>query len=725
MNYSIFRYGLALALAVGASGMADAQSKISSTGRSTLARYQRQAEQAASRGAAITEVPTVGVLVRTDDKSAAELLLANGYTVASDFGNVALVNIPITEVERVAEIPAVRSVSLGGRKRLHMDKARELSGVDEAYLGMIGDMETTPYTGRGVILGLMDGGLYPNHINFQGRVERLWHFSGQDGTSKEYTASTISTFTTDDKEETHATHVAGIMSGGYTGSVTYRDGSSLRTAANPYYGVAPEATLAFSCGELYDANILQGVQNIVEYAESQGMPAAINLSLGQNAGPHDGTDDFSAALNALGERALICISAGNEGDTDLSIEKTFTASDKSVKTILFYNNAYVDSNYGYLDIWADDERPLTVTISNINSSGTLSNTVTVSSNANGQSISKCVKSGGSVDAYAGVDANNGRYNVLLDFYYALPKTGRFAISVSGAEGQTVNMYFDGYSTFTNRYSASASPLSGYTAGSPDMSINDMVCGPNVLSVGAYTSRRSWGELGSTSAATSSETVGDIASFSSYGHDFSGRQLPEITAPGTMIISSFSPAYIDGGYGSDYGEDANTMTAKVTSGSTTHYWGSMQGTSMSCPFVTGTMALWLQADPSLTIDDVRRVLMTSSMEDDYTAAAPNRFGYGKINAERGLQQLIGLAGVDKVYEDDAQRLIVTPTADGYEVFMAGASALTATLYDLQGRPVATAKATDGKAIINASQLPAGLYLLEAATPSMRLTRKLTK
>ena len=158
MNYSIFRYGLALALAVGASGMADAQSKISSTGRSTLARYQRQAEQAASRGAAITEVPTVGVLVRTDDKSAAELLLANGYTVASDFGNVALVNIPITEVERVAESPAVRSVSLGGRKRLHMDKARELSGVDEAYLGMIGDMETTPYTGKGVILG--DGGKY-------------------------------------------------------------------------------------------------------------------------------------------------------------------------------------------------------------------------------------------------------------------------------------------------------------------------------------------------------------------------------------------------------------------------------------------------------------------------------------------------------------------------------------------------------------------------------------
>ncbi len=723
MNYSTIGIGLALAMAFGSAAVADAQSKISPTGRSAIARYQRQA---ISRAGAPAEVPTVGVLVRTDSGCAATMLQAKGFEVSADLGEVALVNMPITEVERVAELAEVRSVSLGGRKRLHMDKARDLSGVDEAYLGMIGDMETTPYTGRGVILGLMDSGLYPNHVNFQDRVERLWYFAGSDGTSTEYTDVNLSTFSTDDKEETHATHVAGIMGGGYTGSVTYRDGSQLRTASNPYYGVAPEATLAFSCGQLYDANILMGVQKIVEYAEAQGMPAAINLSLGQNSGPHDGSDDFSTALNALGERAIICISAGNEGDSNLSIEKTFTASDKEVKTILYYNNSYIDSNYGYLDIWASDERPLTVTISNISSSGSLSNTVTVSKTTNGQSITKCLKSdGGELDAYAGVDPNNGRYNVLLDFYYALPKTGRFAISVSGAEGQTVDMFFDGYSTFTNSYYGTGTAMSGYTAGSPDMSINDMVCGPNVLSVGAYTSRKSWGELGSSAAASSSETVGQIASFSSYGHDFSGRQLPEITAPGTMIISSFSPAYIDGGYGKDYGETSSTMTAKVTSGSTTHYWGAMQGTSMSCPFVTGTMALWLQADPSLTIGDVRRILSESAVEDAATAAAPARFGYGKINAERGLMQLVSLAGLDAVRADDNERLIVTPMADGYEVYVAGAESLSATLYDLQGRPVATTRSSDGRVILRAPELPSGLYLLEAQTPTLRLTRKLTK
>lgn len=710
-----------------------AQYKINPAGRSYIQKIRT--EQAGLRNTLSTDTacaePVTGAIIRFHEDFDTSCLTEENITINTDLGNIAVIEAPLQIIEKLAEMPQVKSISLGGHRKIHMNFARETSTVSEAHTGITHNGQNHSYTGKDVILGIMDIGLDPNHINFlnsdgTSRVERLWHFNSY-GSVKEYNASTVSTFTTDDTKETHATHVAGIMAGSYNGTCTYMrqtiasagSSSSAFTGKMPFYGVATDARLAFSCGKLTDENILNGVKKIIDYAKSQGKPVAVNLSLGSNYGPHDGTDDFSAALDKMGQDAIICISAGNEGSDNMSIQKTFTSSSTSVKTILYYDSKYSKGVDGILDIWASDGQPLTVTISTINSSGTLTQRIKSSKATPSYGTSVPGVTGGSARLYAGTDPNNGRYNVYINFSEAYPITGRFAITVEGKAGQKIDMFFSGYTEFTNKYDPSSASLSGFTAGTPENSINGIACGKNVISVGAYTSRSQWKTL-KGNILTYNESLKNIACFSSYGHDFSGRKLPLITAPGTAIASSYSRYYVDNGY--QYGS-ASDMVGRATNGSKTDYWGMMQGTSMSCPYITGIMGLWLQADPSLTVSDMLEVIKNTSITDSYTRSASKRFGYGKIDAAAGLRYILSRASIGSVTSGDIEPFIITPSENGYDVTLAGAGDFSVTVSDIQGRTVATTQGMDNQASIDTGSLLPGIYILSANASGQYYSRKI--
>ena len=61
--------------------------------------------------------------------------------------------------------------------------------------------------------------------------------------------------------------------------------------------------------------IVDGVNYIFQKAASLGKQAVVNLSLGTQEGPHDGTLDMDVMLNALtGPGKIIVASAGNSGE---------------------------------------------------------------------------------------------------------------------------------------------------------------------------------------------------------------------------------------------------------------------------------------------------------------------------------------------------------------------------------------------------------------------------
>jgi serine protease AprX len=141
------------------------------------------------------------------------------------------------------------------------------------------------FTGKGVVVGIVDTGIDHNHPDVTGRIKASKDFTGEG----------------DLDNNGHGTHVAGIVGG--TGAASN----------NKYRGVAYEC-------EYVIAKVLRGnggglMSDVIaglEYCLDQGAQV-INLSLGGGSA-NDGTDAISVACdNAVNEGIVLCVAAGNSG----------------------------------------------------------------------------------------------------------------------------------------------------------------------------------------------------------------------------------------------------------------------------------------------------------------------------------------------------------------------------------------------------------------------------
>ncbi|MDC0742229.1 S8 family serine peptidase [Polyangium mundeleinium] len=112
--------------------------------------------------------------------------------------------------------------------------------------------------------------------------------------------------------EGHGTHVASIAAG---------NGGLMNGSTPKYVGIAPEATLVIvkppSTRGFKETDILNAARFIFEVGEELGLPTVVNLSVGGDFGPHDGTSPVEKGLAALiGDdkpgRAIVT-AAGNSG----------------------------------------------------------------------------------------------------------------------------------------------------------------------------------------------------------------------------------------------------------------------------------------------------------------------------------------------------------------------------------------------------------------------------
>lgn len=685
------------------------------------------------------------VLVLVDLNKDADIaeIEAEGAIVRSQNDNLALVEVDVDKVVAVSNLKSVKKLSMPKTLSPKMDQARSKTGVNTVHR----PLGTLPqaYKGKGVVTGLVDAGITANHPNFMNsdgtsRVKVAYTITGQEATVTAYdTDYKLSLFQTDLATMSHGTHVAGIMAGSY---------KNLADTIN-YYGVASESDIVMVGlgNDAYDNNILLGVEKIIEYAEKNNQPAVVNLSLGSNSGPHDGTELFSQYIDKLAERGVICVAAGNEGADGIAITKTCTETDKEVNT--FVMPLAENGHAGSLEVWSNTDQPfkLTPVIYDLRTKAIVYEMPVIDKSTNGRiqyiasgqyaedgDITSTIFDSAFANGYIGfgsiVDSYNNRYTVMMQYYLLVNSVSNaqgknlvYGIKVEGNPGQRIDIYCNSsYSTL------SSYNVDGWTDGDGDGSISDASCAKNVISVGSFTSRDKCPVRVKKAEYNFSQyvKVDDISDFSSYGTLIDGRQLPHLAAPGCIVVSSMNPYYMTLAFQQKVYKNEFYLVGKTMYNGNPYYYDYMMGTSMATPFASGVAALMLQANPDLTSTEVRSILMEAADKDAYvtSSANPVQWGAGKINALKAVKKAVEYLGVDDVVADAEDAVFVAYVGNKqYDVTFVGGSSINATLYNMAGQAVVKASAQCNNVTIDASAVESGVYILAVESNGVKHTSKI--
>lgn len=607
----------------------------------------------AKRHAAISQVrgqEMVDVFITLHDSQNTSRIIALGGVIGARFTGLVTAQVPVAKLQAIAALDEVEQVSIAEMMESNVDTTRSVTSVNYVAEGLQHGLPAN-YDGKGVVFGIIDSGIDFNHAAFQDslgntRIKCVYMPADNSGTKvtidgtvlpgSEFDSTRIASLTTDLASSAHGSHTAFIGAGSHCGQ---------------YSGMAPGADIVMCAlgGKKNDVNIANSLKYITQYAKRVGKPCVISISLGTKQGPHDGTSKLCKIYEEMGKSdAVICLSNGNLGSLKRYIHHKFSGmytstlpsigsyvsgttqgytanfaidtwsrsrSAVGVKFILidpddnsvFYETSIMRSyTYHYIGPGMESKRGYNAFLSQY-FSGKIGVWVTTEGN-------------GHIETYSEVSLKPLRSDV---------KAYKMAVQFYGADG----VEFDSWVTSENAYSWH--PQVGdykFVNGSDSCSMNDNVTGKNTISVGNYVGRNRYMSLSGKEMYNSIYPEGSIYVQSSYGIAPNGESYPFVAAPGYFVVSAYN--------GYNYLAKPSTNTAYSKENPTTgrtDYWGSMSGTSMSTPTVAGIVALWLQANPQLKVDDVKEIIRKSAYVDDDVRKAPLQFGAGKINALGGFPE----------------------------------------------------------------------------------------
>ncbi|WP_083855836.1 S8 family serine peptidase [Barnesiella intestinihominis] len=547
----------------------------------------------------------IHAIVRLCDEADLDRLAAD-YGVAFNVvtGNLATAVIPMSALVDFAEDPDVENVDAGNSVKAMTDLAREYSHVDALHVGLP-DFPRS-FTGKGVLIGVIDTGfdfMHPAFRDAEGnsRIIHVWDQSGRNGNASSMgygvvfdTPELIRSAAHDVSRDTHGTHVAAIAA----------------SSADVYKGMAPESDIVVVATDKSESGIIDALAYLLDYAEKEKKPMAINLSMGTVIGFKDGTDPIASMIDELldksGKKCLMAIAAGNEGHRNSTIVTEATGQGEVINTS-FTPPSHMREN---IFIGCSTTSAFQVTLSLVGSDGVAFET-SISSDVS-ESVSHENITGEKdyslVTLSPMKDADGLQRGVSINLYAPLKDGQKWKLSVTGAAGKYIACC--DYGELDNGSNASTMAATA--------------CGQIPISVGAYVSRDKFTNLQGTERS-SDWTVGERYPLSGMGPAFDGRDKPDVLAPGAHIISAIN------NYAASYNvnrEDLAYTEVDALIPGRTNYWGAMCGTSMATPVVTGIMALWLQANPRLDFDHVRKLIGSPGSH---------------IDAKTGMESL--LAGVE--------------------------------------------------------------------------------
>ncbi|NQX98170.1 MAG: S8 family serine peptidase, partial [Flavobacteriales bacterium] len=555
-----------------------------------------------------------------------EVVKLKGEVVRST-GNIVQVKLPINTIIGFSKNTFVQSIPYSFSKGVALSDTMTIhNNVTPIHNGESPLLQ--PYTGKGVVFGIIDTGHDIVHPDFKDtlgntRIYRIWdQVSGETWDSTSINNGTCTHV--DYGGTSHGTHVSGI-------------GAGNGLALNRYAGVAGEATIVAVASDFNAPNWLLTVVDAVDYifsvADSLNMPCVINASIGDYFGSHDGTDPAALLIDSLVNykpgRAFVC-AGGNAGFFNWHVEQTVTA-DTSFSWLKYNASSALGFGSVFYEVWSDtidfnnvdyafganlpsgtfEERGRTPFFNIQNRLGSFTDTI-----KNGSNILAIV------ETYAELQGDKYLLQVLLNepdsntynFSFLSTGSGKFDFWSTTLLG-TSDIIGTGLPTVVQY-----PPIAYYTK--PDSlktTVSSFSCSPTVITVANFFNRKTYLDV-DTIERVRAETPGEKGVSSSLGPDRRGNIKPDIGATGDLTIGPNA---------------ANVIAANMAAGPSARLkvaLGGMHringGTSMASPVVAGVVALYFQKCPNATMAEVKAAILATAKQDGFTGTVPNPiFGYG--------------------------------------------------------------------------------------------------
>jgi subtilisin family serine protease len=629
----------------------------------------------------IQSVPVIGYLQRGAECPVG-VLKAKGIEVKRVVDNMVSMVVPVgqlTAFEAIDEFILIIPMTKADIYNKEAAASSKASVVNTAASATAAGLPRN-YTGKGVVVGIIDRGIDYNHQAFydaQGKTRVVKIINGPENNKEVTEESEIVKLTTDHLEKSHGTHTSATAVGSELG--------------NGLHGVATEADIILvgTGTKGTDDNICNGIEKIFQYADSKNKPAVINISMGTGTNLHDGSSLICKTINKLtqnGSKAgrVVVMAAGNMADNKQSILAKLGTADADgwqLKTAMGSDIPMREDDdlpfYIMLNVfaYAEDGKDFTMELKAVNiETGEVSDVAS-------QVMEKPV----SGEKYFPKVVKGERINikdekvvineiVATDAFFLKDQKYRLALFVKGTAGQTIKLFRSNDNVSEWCFYA-PDKLTGYTDGSSDFTFNADACTDAVISVGAYTTSTEWQDyydktkINVPSKITGKEQVlGEIADFSSYCVDDNGKNRPTVIAPGQDLLSAinlYDESMFDATGEPKTGENSNTAhicprSMMIEKGGRKNWYGHMGGTSMSSPHVAGIIALWLEANPNLTALQIADIIKETSVKDEFCTDISKipghnlvQAGAGKIDAVAGMKKVLELTGIRTVDADKRQ------------------------------------------------------------------------
>lgn len=636
-----------------------AQGLISPQAKNLKQRYEKSVAKARTRGQMVSDDARGSFFVTcqktADAHSVAKALKAKGAGVRIVKGRLIVLDMPLTRLEDLTATEGVAKVELGPRVSRKTDNTRRVTQAVECNEGTAPQLPQA-YTGKGVIVGLIDMGFDPTHPVFKDQEGNLrikgFYMPGNTTLGGEKVVIDGETLTgsyyskPEDILDTvkvkcshtvaHGTHCLSIAAGSILPDVKGLSGE-------PLGGVAPEADILI-CDYTSDGahreemwrlgyddmakNIGESIEFMMDQAKKEEKPLVVSLSSNTHDGWHDGTSNVASLLGEYckndGLALMLC--ASNEGGDDTYVNKiiaprdTFkigffpTSNEQSSAFCCMTTAKRVKMRMSIYDRIKKKELyklPAVVESDDAKNQEIYYDLADEDDSSIGlkeklvyKNLKKYIKDGliyaACYKSFA-YDQNKQEYNctyaeiIHLDIEWAddaYTDDGRLRYSFMLHLIPTEETEFHGWGNYYDLFYLNKN--GEHEKGSPSLSIGDWNTSGEPVSVGAWVANNKYEkEVGPV--LESIEEIGSISFFSSYGTDLAGHKHPDVCAPGSLVAAAYN-SFIQ-----DNTEDHDVYVRKEYTdqfvGQTTprdYLWGWYSGTSMATPAAAGVVALWMQA-----------------------------------------------------------------------------------------------------------------------------------